>query len=341
MTSENTGAVTVVRTGSDRDLTNGRLHILVSDSLKEDTDQIMGGIVERLSQAAQEGIRKTIPAAGVCRQELDRLLQIAESIVSDPPVDLFQYLPLTKAGLFNGNHKPLIADSKITEAYISGESIGEYPEKYTVQLRLVPDIQVLEDYLKTKPDIRRLDIGWFNDVKKAQPIFDASGNPSKVETKRAAYLPDDQIRPGCVYEDKNGTPYLYLTGLPFTLTESHLCGDGSVRESNYEYGPGDKLHMYVRWTKKLENRLAGNKDLCNFLRIMSKHDAKDGDSWTRRVSARQSPRKFVREVVQAVNPEPAGDDSFEIPVPSERTDLSWAKETVFRYAVKSTPDNNE
>lgn len=240
-----------------------------------------------------------------CEQEIQRLQDLMERIVNGYPdnLDIFQYLPLTKAGKFNNAQNTLIADSGCTTAGLFSGGRSMYLEKQTVQLRLMPYYDSADAFIRNQKmeDVRELRLDWYDSVRKTVPVFDFNGSPAKPETARASYLKDTDIRPGFVYEEKSGTQFLALEGMQFGARYIFQW-PGKDPEPSEVLWYGQTDHIYIRWTKKLESALAGASDFNTFSHIMA--DSIKSDPWPFKgcVSIRENPRKFTKEIRQVLDP---------------------------------------
>ena len=289
-------------------LKHGDLMLLIPDIEPDWPDTIISELSKE--QADPESSLTINPKTEAeARAELDRLVQIIQRIVTNYPdeLDIFQYLPLTKAGKFPENRDIVIA---LSDVYTAARYDG-YVEKNMVQIRLRPYFNTTQDFIHNcrMADTRLLQLDWFDGLKKTQPVFDQNGVPAKPEFTRAKYLKDADVRPGFIYEDKAGTKYLCLSGCD--ILYEWLKNYES--DSHYVYGVAG-LYVYVRWTAKLEKAMAGKNTLNDLLHVMADmHKCEI----TEQMSYRETPRKFVRELDQVFDP-------------------ALTKEELFKYATKDS-----
>lgn len=144
---------------------------------------------------------------------------VMQSIISGK-LDIFDSIPLTKAGLFNKNTSYLVKTANIENVY----NTIDYFSKGALQLRLVP-IPYPE---LISPCSKYIDMGYVGDGKnmflevgfferknsKEQAILDSDNNISKIEVKRNTYLKDDEIQVGHRYVDAKDVTYIYLGRTP-------------------------------------------------------------------------------------------------------------------------------
>ena len=106
------------------------------------------------------------------------------------------------------------------------------------------------------------------------------------------------IDPGRVYENRNGTRYLYLGKLDIGCA-------GMPRSRNADGGNGGSLprvraHRYLKITKAVQAAMDAYPDANMFLRAMSLTD-KLCQSWLLKCSCRNGPRKFARAAEKALD----------------------------------------
>lgn len=322
------------------ELTCGDLTILVPDMDGQDEDRLLSDINEYVSS----GEFKSRLTPEQWRDEVRRLQAIMASITDGYPekLNIFQYLPLTKAGKFPENRNILIADSKAsTAALYDGGAYGSYPSKRNIQLRLMPYYATTMDFIHDSrmADTRVLRLDWNDAVRKQRPVFDENGTPSKPEDERASYLKDTEVRPGFIYEEKSGSQYVCLDDMEFGGREIFIDADGN--RTSYANGltlRKSGMHSYVKWTKKLETALAGRTDFNAFAHAMADGDKTEPWCYGHRISSRCNPRKFVREVGPAFDPALTRTESWSVRV--DKTKLSRAElsclsssDIVFQYYV--------
>lgn len=274
-----------------RTVSNGCLTIIL---LNNDLDCIRSQIVKIAETAKlQSGNEKVDPK--YWESEADRLCGLAESIVSpNTSVNIFDYINLTKSGDFPKNTNQLIADTKcVAGASYQGVS-NRYPVIQRLQLRLVPAFLGEMNWLGNKrmENTMCLAIRMFDSSGKQVPVFDEKGIPHKVETARTKYLSNDEILPGCVYEEKSGAQFLCVTGCRF-------------KETNVQKGYSNdvcspEMNWYIRYTKALDKDIESGASFNDVIRAMAAKDK--SSSISKRLSCRENPRKFVKEVKVVFDP---------------------------------------
>lgn len=276
-------------------------------------------ILKRLNEDLRDGMIPKRFTPQDLKDEIDRLLCLMQHIVDDFPdkLDIFDYLPLTKSGKFPGNAKTPIARAcfRTSGAFDSDNAGGLYIQSDGIQLRLDeafcsdPAASAFNDN-----EIRELILGRYSINKNVQPVFDENDIPHKIlPTAKTVYLKDSEIKPGFIYEEKSGKQYLCLDHMEFCSQWLHTDDNGGV----WGYGPDrytdlsepygypdrqDPQHRYVRWTKKLQTALGAARDFNALAHILA--NAHPGEPWpqTGCISVRISPRKFVKEIGQAIDP---------------------------------------
>lgn len=281
-------------------LQRGDLVILIRDNDPDTAAAMLAGMTRYDDENA------VTPASRArCENEIRRLQSLMERITNGYPdtLDIFEYLPLTKQGKFSNAQNTLVADSACTTANLFDGGVSMYPRKQTIQLRLMPYYDSDDAFIQNQPmdNVRELRLDWYDSVRKAVPVFDADGNPSRPETTRASYLRDADIRPGFVYEEKSGTRFLALEGMQFCARYGFQW-PGKEPEYSDVMRCGVRDHIYVRWTKKLETALDGARDFNTLFHILA--DGARDDLWLLKscASVRENPRKFVREVGAVLDP---------------------------------------
>lgn len=281
----------------------GDLIILIPDVSDQEATDLISNIREGLAS----GEFKSKMTLNQYQAEVQRLRELMQRIVKDYPdkLDIFDFLPLTKAGKFPVNQNPVIASSKCTTAalYYGGDN-GSYPEKLTVQLRLMPYYADDMAFVRNRPmeDVRIVRLDWFDTLKKRPAVFDETGVPAKpIAQAKTSYLKDADVKPGYVYEEKSGAQFLCLDGMEFGSRHIFIRDGKQVSYDNSIHHRKSGYHLYLRWTKKLANAMAGKCDFNSLAHIMSNNDRED--PWTyAKLSIREAPRKFVKEIGQVIDP---------------------------------------
>ena len=236
--------------------------------------------------------------------EADRLCALAERIVMpDGGIDLFDYLPLTKAGKFPKNRNIVIAESKCGYGATWSGVTNDYPTAYKLQIRLFPAYANRSDWLagKTMADTMIMAIGLFDAINKQVPVFDENGTPREIVVTRASYLKDDEIKAGRVYEEKSGTKYLCLDGLDMIMRYTEFDGPDDQVGTYYPNGFGvEQAHVYLRWTDALAKAVGPNAGVIDVIQAMD--EKAKGTPLHAKLSQRANPRKFIREITTVFDP---------------------------------------
>ncbi len=276
---------------------DGALRILYPADIREKITEIGQQLAEHVRAGSYEGETNTKPDTWI--SEGARLAGIAGKVTgTDPEIDLFRYLPLTKAGRFPKGRSVLVASTKCS----TGGQYDGYVTAQRLQLKLVPCYPDTREWLagNTVPDAMLLSAGLFDAAKKQAAIFDYDGNASKPDTTPAKYLKDSEVKQGWIYEEKSGTKYLCLTGADILCT-TYVYQDGE-KPRDYESRLGDDRHAYLRWSAALESRLAGNESLANIIADFAAREKDSIEDIFNHLSLRENPRKFVKAVRKAYDP---------------------------------------
>lgn len=156
-------------------------------------------------------------------EAVDRLYNLAIDIADEKfGIDLFKYVPLTKAGLFHKSASTLLATSGIKDVWN-----GDYFSMNVLELRLEPisfeekinPFFVLAQNgnlfspVSGNGTVAYIELDWFSNAKKEEPIFDAMNIPKKIEKIRNKYLKLDTLKVGYTYFDAKGNEFLYVGNL--------------------------------------------------------------------------------------------------------------------------------
>lgn len=220
--------------------------------------------------------------------EIERLIGIAEKAVAEE-TDIFNYLPLTKAGKLPKNKNILIADSRLADPAGYGYGGGYFPKR--LQLRLFPCYASEIDFVydRKTPGLQRLEIDLCPSAKKQDPVFGLDGNIRKIApTEKASYLKDRDIIPGRIYAEKSGSEYLYLGELDLKIDEyrNNIC----IYKDN-----SPARHCYIRMSKPWRDKLSKCASIDDIIRLLAAYDPADSYAGIQKCSWREHPRKFVRE----------------------------------------------
>ena len=188
---------------------------------------------------------------------LTDLCNTAMSIIKGD-IDIFDCIPLTKAGKFSKSKSILVKTTNVKNVHN-----GDYFSMHILQLRLVP-VPYYElcnpfskfrelDY-KGDGTTLYLELGYFNrSSTKEQAILSQSNESHKIEVVRNKYLKQTEIKEGYIYKDAKGNKFLYL-GIDSEKWYSH----GQCYKTDY--------YFYLKLTKKVESELCKFNDLLKIRR---------------------------------------------------------------------------
>lgn len=268
-----------------RYVTNGKLKILLyNDDIQRWIEQA-NMYAMQLEEDIKSGMYSGRLQPSDYITETNRLLAIANRIIAMP--EIFDYIPLTKAGLMPLNRNILIADSKC-------EVVRNYDNNAVsinkLQLRLT-DCYLTEEEIRTGKRsnlAKSLEIRMYNITGKQQPVIDEYGRLNIIKTtKPTSYIKDKNI-PGRVYTEKSGTNYLYLGKLSIQMTA--LYDTGKIDRYNPSVG-----YFYIRMTEKLKAKIQGIKDMNTLYRVLADMYKEISNGWVTKCSIRENPRKFIAE----------------------------------------------
>ena len=264
-------------------------------------------------------------------KEIDRLYNIALSIMKNNNLSIFDYLPLTKKNLFHKSKNILLASSKIQNIFNC-----DYFHSDTLSLQLVPISYVdkINPFKCTSPESFpfmdsfsgdgkqvNMELGWFT-TKDEKPIINDNGEFVKViPKKKNTYLKPEEIKIGHVYKDAKDNEFLYIGHIIMSvIDDGHYTGDGSKpityssldeyykskfykKFLNYvsskDVFPYFKRYEYIKLSKKIKEQLETVKDLNDIFEFYQKEYQKNGGvvSFFR---SRETPMKFVSEEYKMV-----------------------------------------
>lgn len=254
---------------------------------------------------------------------IDRLYQLALDIIDNKlNIDIFEYLPLTKAGIFHRTSSTLLATSNMKDVWN-----GDYFQMKMMDLRLVPVsyAQKIDPFLAINQTgnifgqisgdgtIAYIELDWFSRKDKDEPIFDEMNNPKKVEKTRNKYLKVDDIKPGYTYFDAKGNEFLYIGQLYVDgkgwfneedctiyknkkdYLNSKKRKDTLRKRKNYEASEHVKYKgefFYLKMTKKNENLI---KNSANIGELIGKFIDSEFWDWYNKFKNLDNPLKVISE----------------------------------------------
>lgn len=253
-------------------------------------------------------------------EEINRLCNIALDIVSEnPSFNIFDYLPLTKAGQFHKTKSILVATSNIKDVFN-----GDYFSMSVLDLRLVPVTYAdkTNPFLFTDANnfpfatsfngdgiTTYLELGWFAHRSKELPILDENNKASKNIVTRNTYLKQDIIKEGYVYEDAKNNKFLYL-GKYFTEDIKYCSNKEFANETKFlasevyktfvnrmnNYSPD---FCYLKITKKIENLLQNCNTLDEVFNVLMETEFY---GWYYKFKWLSNPLKVIKECDKMVEP---------------------------------------
>ena len=152
-------------------------------------------------------------------EAIDRLYNLAIDIIDEKlGIDIFEYLPYTKAGLFHKTGTTLLATSGIKDVW-SGDYFQiqfmdliltpvSYAEKINPFVALQKNGNLFGN-ISGDGNIAYIELCWNARKTKDTPIFDGNNKPSKIEKVRNSYIKAEEMKPGYTYFDATGNEFLY------------------------------------------------------------------------------------------------------------------------------------
>lgn len=197
---------------------------------------------------------------------VERLYQLAYEIFDEKKreagFDIFEYLPLTKAGRFHKTNSILLATSGIKDVYkedINGLNVVSVS---TLSLYICPYRFDANNWWMKESDgvTAYLALGFYEISDKDTPVFNGNNQPVKVEKKRNTYIKEQDLIRGHVYKDAKGTKYFYFghyvsrcIWLGKNETDYKQTSEYADVTQNLKTTPGD--YYFVRCTNKFEQFL--------------------------------------------------------------------------------------
>lgn len=257
------------------------------------------------------------------QNKVERLCKLATDIIDEKlGIDIFSYLPLTKAGKFHKTKSIFLATSGIKDVFN-----GDYFKMEVLDLRITPvsyaekinpfiAIDKTGDIFGTitgDGNVGFLELNWYPHQNKENPIFDENNNPIKQITTRNKYLKEKDLKPGYSYLDAKGNEFLYL---------GHFCEkqhENMGLDTKEKYLKSEEYEEFKKWykncelhignfifakiTKKLQKEIDEAKNIDELLKNLVK---KEGWYWYKGLKTLEHPLKVVKE-----NEKILDDDSFD------------------------------
>lgn len=251
---------------------------------------------------------------------VNRLYNLALDIIDEKlGIDIFEYLPYTKKGVFHKTNSTLLATSGIKNVfngdYFSMEimdlrlSSVSYSEKINpfVAIKQTGDIfgQIVGD-----GTVAYIELDWHSRQKNEEPIFDAMNKPTKIEKIRNKYLKVETMKPGYTYFDAKGNEFLYagqfylesklweynLDCTVYTNKETYLKSEAHKHQLKLRKNL-DKLKypgtfLFLKMTKKNEKIVQDAKDFDSLFKFFIHTEFWD---WDKKWKLLENPLKIVSE----------------------------------------------
>lgn len=255
----------------------------------------------------------------VLENEVNRLYNLALSIIENNDLTIFDYLPLTKKNLFHKSKNILLAKSDIQKVYNY-----DYFHSDTLSLQLVPVSYVdkvnpfKNSYTGTGKEVN-IELGWFP-TKTEEPIINEKGEFVKVvPKKRNIYLKQDDVKIGYVYKDAKDNEFLYIGDIvnircnAYYDDNARICHrkQEKIYSSLNEYYQSDSYKIflesvqggcicvepsfeYIKLSKKLKEQLKDAKNITDAYDYLQNEYFKKGN-FPSGYRCRENPLKFISE----------------------------------------------
>ena len=202
--------------------------------------------------------------------------------------NLLDLLPIKKDGTFIENRKIPIFKNGISY----GANYYDYVAAGSLALCVITHNTWCYDksYDLKQPVSKkraRLAITIIETGKKIVPLINKDRTLNDIK-KKAVYLKQEDVHPGCIYKEKSGSEYLYLGKVSFIHTKP---------EFGRYYKSANKSHEYIRMTKKLREWYDSEDSILNFMvKYTQKYEPEEMP-----MSRRENPRKFTELVDDRFN----------------------------------------
>lgn len=255
----------------------------------------------------------------VLENEVNRLYNLALSIIENNDLTIFDYLPLTKKNLFHKSKNILLAKSDIQKVYNY-----DYFHSDTLSLQLVPVSYVdkvnpfKNSYTGTGKEVN-IELGWFP-TKTEEPIINEKGEFVKVvPKKRNIYLKQDDVKIGYVYKDAKDNEFLYIGDIvnircnAYYDDNARICHrkQEKIYSSLNEYYQSDSYKIflesvqggcicvepsfeYIKLSKKLKEQLKDAKNITDAYDYLQNEYFKKGN-FPSGYRCRENPLKVISE----------------------------------------------
>lgn len=211
--------------------------------------------------------------------QIDYLLDKAYKLISNELIpNIFDHLPLSKAGLFNKNRMIPIINSSLSSA----QRTTDFFSKQVLELSIATTERWgIHDDSSIQPSntLAILELQWRHGNVKQTPLMNQDGSINDIKQK-VAYLKKENVIGGRTYKDANGSVYLYL---------------GKISIGSRPNGKGLSGNYYIRMTKKLYEMAKTVDSLNAFIETYIKCKMDTHGHYYDKFSIRDIPRKFLTE----------------------------------------------
>ena len=267
----------------------------------------------------------------ILEKEVNRLYNLALSIIENNDLTIFDYLPLTKKNLFYKSKNILLAKSDIQKVYNY-----DYFHSDTLSLQLVPvsyvdkvnqfkyisqkNFPFMDSFSGDGKQVN-MELGWFT-TKDEKPIINDNGEFVKVVPKKKnIYLKPEEIKIGYVYKDAKNNEFLYIGHIIKSEIDNNCQRSNGSKStiyssldeyykskfykkflnyiSNKDVYPYLKRYEYIKLSKKIKEQLKTAKDLNDIFEFHQKEYQKNGKA-VGFFRSRETPIKFVSEEYKMV-----------------------------------------
>lgn len=250
------------------EITKGKLKIILDEKILEQNAETMR---KNWSPALEKATKLTETRY---QEEIQRLVDLAKKIMTS--TEIFDYLPITKAGKFHLSKNILIAQSKV--------NVWVFYKAMCIALKLKhefdPEVENIHNLMEeeeiasgdttyvfsaltsptgSKDDgtVMYLELNWFDRKKSDIPIFTPDNMISDAYRIPATPISPLEYKPGYLYETKKGETYLYLgVRRMFLEQDVKLKPDEYIVYSSwYSFDTNDLCT--IQYTKKIAKLLTG------------------------------------------------------------------------------------
>lgn len=280
-----------------RMISNGKLSIVLDeDHLNNNRDLLLEKWDEELKDSTAY---KFSISQKEYEKEIERLYSLANDIMTS--THIFDHIPTTKSGYFHKTRTVLVSDSK-------AKFLDEYGMKgVALKLRQRPYNDRGWEDIPTGNGIEMyLEMDWFDLKPSEQSLYDPSGHIKKIVTRpRVKYIQLTELKPGFLYETKQGQAYLYL-GVRnlYAIPKIPLGPNESIYTDTFWWNHPLNIDnncaqmCVVKYTKSVEKQLSGCETISDVFQVLS--DAQKCKGHLKREVEMQLSLKFAKCLGQLV-----------------------------------------